>query len=215
MKSERNRTIRGLYAGRHASRLKGIVSPCSLRDFGRALKGELRVRCMGQKAVTSKMAFRTHYSRPNGEEPKAAAVKSDSRAPRTILQSWKEIAVELHCGVRTAQRWEKELGMPVRRLGKGPKAHVFAFTDELRHWLANARSHKADGVLLHSMETFFQARQSANVIQTCNQCGSSTKFLNGQFWVYETTMKWSLAIPFCPICDAAVIQGFCRSQIIQ
>jgi hypothetical protein len=56
------------------------------------------------------------------------------RQPRTILQSWKEIASELDRGVRTVQRWERTLGLPVHRLGKGARRPVFAFTDELHRW---------------------------------------------------------------------------------
>lgn len=53
---------------------------------------------------------------------------------RTVLQSWKEIASELGRGVRTVQRWEQTLGLPVHRLGKGARCPVFAFKDELDFW---------------------------------------------------------------------------------
>lgn len=56
------------------------------------------------------------------------------RQRRTILQSWKEIASELDRGVRTVQRWERTLGLPVHRLGKGARGPVFAFKDELHLW---------------------------------------------------------------------------------
>ena len=36
---------------------------------------------------------------------------------RTELTSWKEIAEFLEVSVRTAQRWESDGGLPVRRLG--------------------------------------------------------------------------------------------------
>jgi hypothetical protein len=56
------------------------------------------------------------------------------RQPRTILQGWKEIASELDRGVRTVQRWERTLALPVHRLGKGARCPVFAFKDELHLW---------------------------------------------------------------------------------
>ena len=56
---------------------------------------------------------------------------------RTVLQGWKEIASELDRGVRTVQRWERTLGLPVHRLGKGSTCPVFAFKDELHRWLHN------------------------------------------------------------------------------
>jgi DNA-binding transcriptional regulator YiaG len=33
----------------------------------------------------------------------------------TVLSSWKDIAQYLGKGVRTVQRWERHLGLPVRR----------------------------------------------------------------------------------------------------
>ena len=35
-----------------------------------------------------------------------------------LLNSWKEIAAYMGRGVRTLQRWERDLALPVRRLGK-------------------------------------------------------------------------------------------------
>jgi TolB-like protein/tetratricopeptide (TPR) repeat protein len=59
---------------------------------------------------------------------------------RTILGSWKEIAGYLGRSVKTCQRWERELGLPVRRLDGTPKAHVFASRDELDTWIAKKLS---------------------------------------------------------------------------
>jgi CheY-like chemotaxis protein len=53
---------------------------------------------------------------------------------REKLQGWKEIASELGRSVRTVQRWERTLGLPVRR-GKDARAEVFVFKDELQLWL--------------------------------------------------------------------------------
>ena len=51
------------------------------------------------------------------------------------LDGWKEIAAYLNRGVRTAQRWERDLGLPVRRLGTGGAEVVYAFRAELDAWL--------------------------------------------------------------------------------
>jgi phage terminase Nu1 subunit (DNA packaging protein) len=51
------------------------------------------------------------------------------------LNSWKEIAVFLGRGVRTVQRWERELGLPVHRIRETEHSPVFAFASELRKWL--------------------------------------------------------------------------------
>jgi hypothetical protein len=51
------------------------------------------------------------------------------------LQSWKEIAAYLKRGVRTAQRWERCAGLPVRRPRPGDRSPVFAFPSEIDQWM--------------------------------------------------------------------------------
>lgn len=135
---------------------------------------------------------------------------------RSMLQSWKEIASELRCGVRTAQRWEQELGLPVRRLGKGPRAPVLAFKDELNRWLENnAKVHRAQQI--HSLQSVggFLARQLSSANQMCGQCHSPTKVLKGHLWIYGKSRNWNLSVPFCPLCDGHVIESLCRAPVIQ
>lgn len=52
-----------------------------------------------------------------------------------ILNSWKEIAAYLGRGVRTAQRWERCLGLPVHRPKGTDRSAVLAFAHELEAWL--------------------------------------------------------------------------------
>lgn len=52
---------------------------------------------------------------------------------RVRLETWGEIASHLGVEVRTAQRWEKRMGIPIRRLEGGQA--VFAFVDELDQWM--------------------------------------------------------------------------------
>jgi len=54
------------------------------------------------------------------------------------LNSWKEIATYLQRGIRTVQRWERELNMPVHRVGRGKRSPVYASVVELKFWLATA-----------------------------------------------------------------------------
>jgi len=53
---------------------------------------------------------------------------------RQRLTSWKEIAAHLGRDVRTVLRWEKERGLPVRRVPGATGRVVFAYTDELDAW---------------------------------------------------------------------------------
>ena len=58
-----------------------------------------------------------------------------------LLNSWKEIALYLGRGVRTAQRWE-QIGLPVQRIGKGQRAPVWADKNEIDTWFQAARIRK-------------------------------------------------------------------------
>ena len=52
-----------------------------------------------------------------------------------ILNSWKEIANYLGRGVRTVQRWERDLGLPIHRPKGKDRSAVLAFPEELNAWL--------------------------------------------------------------------------------
>jgi hypothetical protein len=49
-----------------------------------------------------------------------------TRNEARFLGSWKEIAAYLGKGVRTVQRWEQEVGLPVSRPEKAHKGVVLA-----------------------------------------------------------------------------------------
>jgi hypothetical protein len=55
-----------------------------------------------------------------------------------VLNSWKEVAAYLGRGIRTVQRWERELGLPVRRPRGKSRSAVIAFKTELDRWLRGA-----------------------------------------------------------------------------
>jgi hypothetical protein len=63
-----------------------------------------------------------------------------SAAPKStrILNSWKEIAAHMGRGVRTVQRWEHELGLPVRRPRGKSRSAVIALAGDLDEWLHRA-----------------------------------------------------------------------------
>lgn len=64
---------------------------------------------------------------------------AEQSSPFNLLNSWKEVANYLGRGVRTVQRWEK-LGLPVRRLGAGPRSPVVANARDIDRWLLAAAS---------------------------------------------------------------------------
>jgi predicted DNA-binding transcriptional regulator AlpA len=67
---------------------------------------------------------------------KAAPVSSTDQR---VLSSWKEIAEYLGKGRRTAQRWENELGLPVRRTREGVKSAVLAVPEEIDAWVQSLK----------------------------------------------------------------------------
>ena len=66
--------------------------------------------------------------------------------PSQVLTSWKDIAAFLGKGVRTVQRWERELQLPVHR----PKGEgiVIAFPEELHRWISNRELQRTSESLL-------------------------------------------------------------------
>lgn len=59
------------------------------------------------------------------------------------LGGWKEIASFVGKGVRTAQRWERDFGLPVRRLGGSGSEVVFASRAEIAAWMQSAAHRRA------------------------------------------------------------------------
>ncbi len=57
-----------------------------------------------------------------------------------VLTSWKEIAEFMGRGVRTVQRWEKLLGLPIHRPPASRRNVIFAMPEELTSWILKDRS---------------------------------------------------------------------------
>ena len=54
---------------------------------------------------------------------------------KELLDSWKEIAVFLNRGIRTAQRWERDEDLPIHRHRHNRRGTVWAFASEVSAWL--------------------------------------------------------------------------------
>jgi uncharacterized sporulation protein YeaH/YhbH (DUF444 family) len=59
----------------------------------------------------------------------------ENKGHEQLLTSWKEIARYLSKGVRTVQRWERELNLPVRRPAES-RHIVVATCSDLDQWVA-------------------------------------------------------------------------------
>jgi tetratricopeptide (TPR) repeat protein len=69
---------------------------------------------------------------------------TENSSERDKLDSWKEIAGYLDRHVSTAQRWEKEGGLPVHHLLHKKRGSVYAYRSEIDAW-RKARSVKKNG----------------------------------------------------------------------
>lgn len=58
-------------------------------------------------------------------------------ASAAVLNSWKEIAIYLGRGVRTVQRWERDLDLPIHRPRGKQRSAVLAIPAELDYWIQN------------------------------------------------------------------------------
>jgi len=63
-----------------------------------------------------------------------AATLTPAPPPR-VLNGWKEIANYLGRGIRTAQRYEEQLNLPVGRVQGKLRGSVIAFPNDLDAWL--------------------------------------------------------------------------------
>ena len=68
---------------------------------------------------------------------------TDFASNSEVLNSWKEVALYLGRGVRTVQRWEQELGLPVRRPRGRARSAVLALKPELDTWLLHTAQNTA------------------------------------------------------------------------
>lgn len=82
-------------------------------------------------------------------------MKSMSDGQQQVFTSWKEIASYLGKSVRTVQRWEQELGLPVQRPHMKAKGTVRAYRTELDEWAARTwikKSSKDNVVILRARQ---------------------------------------------------------------
>lgn len=80
--------------------------------------------------------------RHNRKRPLKAQAHS---AATSVFTGWKEIASYLRKGVRTLQRYEREMGLPIHRPSGKDRSAVLAFRSELDAWL-HSSANAADSV---------------------------------------------------------------------
>ncbi len=94
------------------------------------------------------VVFRGRMEVPYAEQTEIVRRPEDPMSE--VLSSWKDEAAHLGKSVRTVQRWETELGLPIHRPNKRQQRIILAYPDELKQWVgAKLIAHKADGDVSH------------------------------------------------------------------
>ena len=84
-----------------------------------------------------------------------------------VLNSWKEIATYTGRGIRTLQRWERELGFPVRRPRGKQRSAVIGIRQEIDMWMRTPHSAEAGGKAHHiSFETHTRLLNNTEVLHS-------------------------------------------------
>ena len=86
------------------------------------------------KKVMDQNPLHLVWQRLRGDKPGSLPAPPEDE-PR--LEGWKRIALHLDRDVRTVRRWEKNQGLPVRRLMHDKQASIYAYRSELDAWVAD------------------------------------------------------------------------------
>jgi tetratricopeptide (TPR) repeat protein len=71
---------------------------------------------------------------------------------KDILQGWKDIAAYVARDVRTVKRWEKQRGLPVRRMPGAGRANVYALIPDLDSWLSSGVPIESEAEIAEDIE---------------------------------------------------------------
>lgn len=85
--------------------------------------------------------------------------------PPQFLSGWKEIANYLGKGVRTVQRYEWQMGLPVRRPARKPRGSVVATRAELDAWVCASPIREAFHLSRLAPDSHASAKAMRNGIQ--------------------------------------------------
>ncbi len=86
--------------------------------------------------------------------------QDQEQAPTEVLSGWKDIANYLGKGVRTVQRYEWQMGLPVRRPAGKPHGSVVATKPEVDAWVSASPLHEPLHLFRPLSEPSLSARAS-------------------------------------------------------
>ncbi|HEX6502903.1 MAG TPA: hypothetical protein VF011_06610 [Terriglobales bacterium] len=114
-------------------------------------------------------ASRTSLAVATASRNRLGLVSTDAGPARqsAMLTGWKEIGNFVGRGVRTVQRWQAELELPVHRVRNSPRSPVFAFKSELDWWMrARAMNNPSTHPLVPREHQTNFAIQEAHLLKT-------------------------------------------------
>jgi hypothetical protein len=115
---------------------------------------------------------------------------------RQLLNGWKEISNHLDRGVRTAQRWEALLGMPVHRPSPNDRSAVVAFSDELDRWISRLSPGENDDLLARVKNN--ANRLACHIAEVESQTRALEKQVQRALAVFRRRAMWSTHAPVRP-----------------
>jgi len=111
-----------------------------------------------------------------------------------FLSGWKEIAAYLGKGVRTTQRYERELGLPVRRPAGKPWGSVIATKAELDGWVKASPIRQAYHLRNPQPDSVSQASALRNHVTQMAE-------LRGQMLALRNEVRRSVGLLHNSICE--------------
>ncbi|MBI3669445.1 MAG: hypothetical protein HY237_06680 [Acidobacteria bacterium] len=118
------------------------------------------------------------------------------------LNGWKEIAGLLGKSVRTAERWEKELRLPVHRIHTSAGEIVYALRTEIEQWQAQAE-HQRDrgpqrqperGEFLAALRILTLSRPPLPLSPRCLTCGLVATARRARIWRFLALLALALLL---------------------
>jgi hypothetical protein len=112
---------------------------------------------------------------------------------RQILNGWKEISSYIQRSVRTVQRWEARLGLPVYRPALKDRSAVVAFSDELDGWISRAPQEEGEeDAALNGYEG--NDAELSRVLDNMNAMVLDAAELSSQMLLLQEKLRQSLKI---------------------
>jgi len=118
-----------------------------------------------------------------------------------IISGWKDIATYLQKGVRTVQRYEREIGLPVRRPAGKSAGSVMATKAELDGWIAASPIREAFRLPETSMNNASPLREFGEHVKELHRLREETAELRTAIRASLEMLQTNLRIALPPLAE--------------